>query len=114
MAEIRLTPAATALLQRMRLAERMKRPILAIGWSRGQKDNHRGPQGESVWVRTTEPHWTVTFTDWAQFADVPVESRCVQLGEFNFLYGMGAREAPGVLVVDESNGSLVVLHEGAA
>ena len=87
----------------------LKRPVLAVWWSPGQKDVNRGPKGETIWETAEEVGWKIHLLDWSEMPDDDMEEMRPthrQHGVEFWFQGHG-REGIDEVVVDHNNGKYI-------
>jgi hypothetical protein len=119
MATVRLSPEALVFAQRAITKEAMRRPILSVGWSKGQMQNSRGEKGEVRWTRTQDPGWYALLSDWVEMGEFEemdlviqegLDNLCVLLDGITVLVASDMRDASGTFTVLVSNGRLTLVH----
>ena len=119
MAHIRISPEALALATARIDREAMDRPILSVGWYKGQHQNSRGEDGEVVWKTVGQPHWYASLSDWAEHEamDEHIEAgleKCCEMIDGLKVFAAGeAKTVPGSLVVRVKNNAFILEHSDA-
>jgi hypothetical protein len=118
MADVFISPDALALAQKLIAEEAMSRPILSVGWSKGQMQNSRGENGEVLWTRTQAPGWYASLSDWAEIGggeemegsiQSGLEKLCVLIDGLTVLVAPDVRSATGTFTVAVSEGVLTLV-----
>jgi hypothetical protein len=113
MAQLIISSRATEFARAQAQHDEMSRPVLYVGWSKGQYDNTRGPQGEVRWTKIEEPHWFVVVSDWDEHANLDVWENCTTIDGLTVCLGPDARATDGKFVVDVKDDKLAVARDDA-
>ena len=119
MAHIRISPEALALAKATIAGETMSRPILSLGWDKGQHQNSRGEDGKVVWERIGAPHWYASLSDWSEHEamnehiEAGLEECCEVIDGLKVLVASDAKAIPGSLVVRVKNNAFILEHSDA-
>ncbi len=84
--------------------------VVLVGWSKGVKDNKRGPDGEVVWLTIAPAGWKASLAAWVETPENPIEEHTVEIDGFRVITDTTARTAVGTLIVDALAGTLTVEH----
>jgi hypothetical protein len=119
MPRLRISPEALALATSVIELESMTRPVLSVGWHKGQMQNSMGPNGEVIWTRTQDAAWYASLSDWSDMDEMeePIRSglqkMCEQISGLQVLVGPEVRAARGEFTVTVSDGKLELKHREA-
>jgi hypothetical protein len=117
MAKVIFTQAAAELANRLirEMPEYLEPtlPVIAVVWSNGARDNHRGADGNVVWVVAEPPGWKAIAAPWGKAPQVPAAEPVTDINGLSVLIDPRARSALGALVVSAKDGALFVEHQAA-